>query len=353
MRVDLRSDTVTRPTPEMRQAMSRAAVGDDVYREDPTVRRLEERSAELTGKEAALFFPSGTMANQAALKTWTRPGMAIILEARSHILHFEMGALAVISGLVPNPIPTAHGHFTVEDVRARLYPPRDYLMRTGLVTVENTHNMAGGTVFPLADLAAIYRFCREQQLPVHMDGARVFNAAVALDVEVREITRYCDSVMFSLSKGLACPVGSILCGPADFIEEARRVRKMLGGGMRQVGILAAAGLIALDMMVHRLADDHRRARRLAEAFAEMEGLAVDLRSVQTNIVMVRTTGTWTAPALCAALKEAGILALAVANDTIRMVTHYHITDADVDYVIQTVRRILRESPRSSTIAQSG
>ncbi len=338
--VDLRSDTVTQPTPAMRRAMSQAEVGDDVFGEDPTVRRLEERAAELFGKEAALFLPSGTMANQVALKVWTRPGQEVILDARAHIVLYEMAAMAVISGLLPNPIPTEAGHFGAADVEARVRPPVDYLPRTGLVSVENTHNMAGGTIFPQDRLAEVYTFCRSRGVPVHMDGARVFNAAVAQVIPVREIARYADSVRFSLSKGLACPVGSVLCGPKDFIAEARRVRKMLGGGMRQAGILAAAGLVALDTMVERLAEDHARARELAAGLADLPGLRVDPTRVQTNIVIVETTGSLRADVLCERLRAQGVLALPVGPDRIRMVTHYHITADDVRYVVGTFRDVV-------------
>lgn len=338
--VDLRSDTVTQPTPEMRRAMSLAEVGDDVLGEDPTVHRLEERAAELLGKEAALFLPSGTMGNQVALKAWTRPGQEVILDARAHIVLYEMAAMAVISGLLPNLIPTEAGHFGAADVAARVRPPVSYVAPTGLVSVENTHNMAGGTIFPQERLAEVYDFCRSRGLPVHMDGARIFNAAVAQGLPVRAIAQYADSVMFSLSKGLACPVGSVLCGPRDFIEEARRVRKMLGGGMRQAGILAAAGLVALDTMVERLAEDHARARTLAEGLADLPGLRVDLTRVQTNIVIVETTGPLRAEALCERLRTQGVLALPVGPDRIRMVTHYHITDDDIRYVLDKFRQVV-------------
>lgn len=341
--VDLRSDTVTQPTPEMRRAMSLAEVGDDVFGEDPTVCRLEERAAELLGKEAALFLPSGTMGNQVALKVWTQPGQQVILDARAHIVLYEMAAMAVISGLLPNPVPTEAGHFGAADVQARLNPPVYYMTRTGLVSVENTHNMAGGTIFPQERLAEVYDFCRSQGIPVHMDGARIFNAAVAQGLPVREVARYADSVMFSLSKGLACPVGSILCGPRDFIEEARRVRKMLGGGMRQAGVLAAAGLVALETMVERLAEDHARARELAEGLADVSGLYVDPAHVQTNIVLVEVRGPRTAAQLCERMRAEGVLALPVGPRRIRMVTHYHITPDDVAYALGVIRRVAAET----------
>src|SRR6267378_2522657 len=249
--IDLRSDTVTRPTPSMRRAMAEAEVGDDVFREDPTVRRLEEAAAERTGKEAALFVPTGTMGNQIAVNVWTRPGQEVILEERSHIFDYEMGTMAVLSGVLPRPIR----------------PPVYYLTQTGLIALENTHNMAGGTIFPLSVAESICSLARTQRIPIHLDGARLFTAAVAVREDAAELARPFDSVMFCLSKGLGAPVGSLVCGPAGFVDEALRVRKRMGGGMRQAGILAAAGLVALEENVERLAEDHDNARHLAEGIA--------------------------------------------------------------------------------------
>lgn len=330
--IDLRSDTVTKPTPEMRRAMSVADVGDDVYGEDPTVRALEERAAEITGKDAALFVPTGTMGNQVALKAWTQPGQQVIAEERSHVFMFELGAMAMLSGLMPNPIPSKDGSFTPQDVQNRLYPPVYYLMKTGLVVVEDTHNMAGGTIFPMDKLAAVYNFCRSRGIPVHMDGARVFNASIALNVPVKDITAHADSVMFCLSKGLACPVGSLLCGPSDFIHEARIIRKRFGGGMRQVGILAAAGIVALDSMVERLVEDHLHARKLAEIFKEFSSFTVNLENVQTNILIVETNPELNLANFMEYLQKHGVLALTMGGNRIRMVTHYQIVEEDLIYI---------------------
>ncbi len=341
MVIDLRSDTVTQPTPEMRRAMSLAEVGDDVFGEDPTVRRLEERAAALVGKEAALFVPSGTMGNQVALKSWTRPGQLLICEERSHVIKFEMGATAVISGLTPATIPSEDGSFTAKDVEDRIPPPVYYLQSPGVVVVETTHNMAGGTVFPLERLREVYSYCRNRGIPVHMDGARVFNAAAALGVPVTKITQFADSVMFCLSKGLACPVGSLLCGPADFIEEARKVRKMLGGGMRQVGVLAAAGLVALDTMIERLGEDHQRARRLAEGLNALKGLHVDLEKVQSNIIMVDFDDSMDARVWAEAMQKERILTIALGPRRVRLVTHYHITDADVVRMLDVASKLIK------------
>ncbi len=339
-RIDLRSDTVTKPTPEMRRAMSLAEVGDDVFGEDPTVRKLEERAAELLGKEAALFLPSGTMANQVAIHVWTSPGQQVLLDARSHILIYELAAMSVLSGVMPMPISTESGFFSAQELAPRIPPDIYYLTPVGLVTVENTHNMHGGVIYPIDLLKDVYSFCKERGIPVHMDGARIFNAAVASEVPAHKIAQYADSVMFSLSKGLACPVGSLLCGPENFIKEARRVRKRFGGGMRQVGILAAAGLIALDTMIDRLHEDHERAQKIAQAIAEIDGMEIQLDKIQTNIVIFSIERKFTSSSFCDALKNEGILAIPISSKEIRMVTHYHITDEDVQRVIDAIRRLM-------------
>ncbi len=341
--VDLRSDTVTRPTPAMRRAMADAEVGDDVFREDPTVRRLEEISATAMGKEAALFVPTGTMGNQIAVNVWTRPGQEVILEERSHIFNYEMGNMAVFSGVLPRPLPGRDGSLTVEAVRRAIRPPVYYLTRTGLVALENTHNMAGGTIFPAAESEAIGALARAEHLPTHLDGARIFNAAVALSCDPATLVRPFDSVMFCLSKGLGAPVGSILAGPATFIEEALRVRKRLGGGMRQAGVLAAAGIVALRENIERLADDHANARRLAEAVAGMRGVSVDPERVQTNIVLfaVEIPGV-TAHEVVRSWREEGVLALAIDERQVRAVTHYEVDSSGIDRACASLSRILRD-----------
>jgi threonine aldolase len=342
--VDLRSDTVTRPTPAMRKAMAEAEVGDDVFREDPTVRRLEEVAAARTGKEAALFVPSGTMGNQIAVNVWTRPGQEVILEERSHIFNYEMGTMAVFSGVLPRPIRGQDGVVQTEAVARAIRPPVYYLTQTGLVALENTHNMAGGTIFPVTESEPICALARARHIPVHLDGARLFNASVALGQDPAELARSFDSVMFCLSKGLGAPVGSILCGPAGFIEEALRVRKRLGGGMRQAGVLAAAGLVALQENVERLAEDHDNARRLAEGIGEIGGLAVDAERVQTNIVVFSVTRSGLkAQDIVGRWKQAGILALAIDETQVRAVTHYDVDRRGIEQALESLNQLMREA----------
>jgi threonine aldolase len=340
--VDLRSDTVTRPTPAMRRAMAEAEVGDDVFREDPTVRRLEDLAAERTGKEAALFVPSGTMGNQIAVNVWTRPGQEVIVEERSHIFNYEMGTMAVFSGTLPRPIRGEAGVIRKEAVEGAIRPPIYYLTQTGLIALENTHNMAGGTIFPQEDAEAICTLARSRRIPVHLDGARLFNAAVALRRDAADLARPFDSVMFCLSKGLGAPVGSLLAGPAGFIDEALRVRKRLGGGMRQAGILAAGGLVALEQNVERLAEDHDNARRLAEGIARLEGPGVDLARVETNIVVFSVERTErTAQDVVDAWRQEGVLALAIDETRVRAVTHYDVDRRGIDRALGSLERILR------------
>jgi threonine aldolase len=341
--IDLRSDTVTRPTAAMRTAMARAEVGDDVFREDPTVRRLEEVAAARTGKEAALFVPSGTMGNQIAVNVWTRPGQEVILEERSHIFNYEMGTMAVFSGVLPRPIRGDDGILSAESVRRAIRPPVYYLTQTGLITLENTHNMAGGTVFPLPVAEAICGLARAQRIPVHLDGARIFNAAVAQDRDPADLARPFDSVMFCLSKGLGAPVGSLLCGPAGFIDEALRVRKRLGGGMRQAGILAAAGLVALEENVTRLAEDHENAARLAQGIAAIRGLSIDPARVQTNIVVFSAAGPGIgAKEVVGRLREEGVLALAIDETQVRAVTHYDVDRAGIERALEILAALMRD-----------
>src|SRR6266849_1215063 len=274
--VDLRSDTVTRPSPEMRRAMAEAEVGDDVYGEDPTVNRLEQRAAEMFAREAAIFVPSGTMGNQIAIKIHTRPGQEIICEERAHNFHYEMAMLTHFSGCMVRPVHGEDGVLTWSEIKKRISPKIYYRAQTGLISLENTHNMAGGTVYPQELADEVCDLAHEMGLPVHLDGARIFNASVALDRPVREITRKFDSVMFCLSKGLGAPVGSLLVGSRNFIEQARVYRKALGGGMRQVGVLAAAGVIALEKMPARLLEDHQNARFLADGLSRIPGVKIDL-----------------------------------------------------------------------------
>ncbi len=334
--VDLRSDTVTRPTPEMRRAMAEAEVGDDVYGEDPTVNRLQEGAARLMGKEAALFFPSGTMANQTAVKVHTQPGQEVICEATCHVYNVEMAMMAAFSGVQARPVAGERGHLTPDRVEAAVRPKSYYLAQTGLVVAENTANLAGGTVCTPEQAAALAQAARRHGLPLHLDGARIFNAAVALGVSAAELAAPFDSVMFCVSKGLGAPAGSLLCGSAAFVERARRVRKMLGGGMRQAGVLAAAGLVALATGVERLAEDHRRARLLAERLAETGLFEVDLAAVQTNIVVVAVRPPLFAPRVGEVLQRRGVLCHVLDERTIRFVTHRDVGDDGLARALEAV-----------------
>jgi threonine aldolase len=335
--IDLRSDTVTRPTPEMFEAMRTAPLGDDVLGDDPTVMRLEEVAAAATGKEAAVFVPSGTMGNQIAIATHCRPGDALIAEEESHVLYYEVGGPAVFAQAVSWTIASRSGVMAPDDVEARILKRSLHTPGTSLICIENTHNRAGGTIIPLEVLAAYQRIATEHQVQIHMDGARVFNAAVAQGVPVDQITRHADSVTICLSKGLRAPVGSVLCGTTDFIDHARTWRKRLGGGMRQAGLLAACGILSLTKMVDRLAEDHDRAKRLAHAIDELPGLSVDLESVQTNIVVVRTEDSpevWQSR-----LAERDVLCLPFGRDRIRLVLHADVDDEKIDLAIEAFRSL--------------
>lgn len=338
--VDLRSDTVTKPTPEMRRAMFEAEVGDDVYAEDPTVNRLQERAAEIFGREAAIFVPTGTMGNQIAIKIHTQPGQEIICEERGHIFNYELAMMAFFSGCIPRPVATDNGVMTWEQIERKIAPKIYYDAQTGLVELENTHNMAGGVVYPQDVADDICDKAHERGLPVHLDGARVFNAAVALGRPVAEITKKFDSVMFCLSKGLGAPVGSMLVGSKAFIEKARVYRKALGGGMRQAGIIAAAGLIALENMPARLHEDHANAKFLAQGLAEVPGIRIDPATVQTNIVIFDMSGTgMNADEFTAKLGERGVLAGAVNPEKVRFVTHMDVGKAGCERALDVVRKI--------------
>jgi threonine aldolase len=338
--VDLRSDTVTRPTPEMRQAMANAEVGDDVYGEDPTVNRLEQRAAEIFGREAALFVPTGTMGNAAAIKVHTRPGQEVICEERGHIYNYEMAMLAHFSGCLARPFYAEDGILTWAEISKRIAPKIYYRAQTALISLENTHNMAGGTVYPPEVADEICDRAREAGIPVHLDGARIFNAATALGRPVADITRKFDSVMFCLSKGLGAPVGSMLVGSQNFIQEARRVRKALGGGMRQVGVLAAAGLIALEKHPARLHQDHANARFLAQGLAQVPGIAIDPAKVPTNILVFSVRGTgMSAPEFSQKLAARNVLAGAVSAERMRMVTHMDVDRAACARALEAVQAI--------------
>jgi threonine aldolase len=339
--IDLRSDTVTRPTPAMRRAMAEAEVGDDVYAEDPTVNCLQARAAEIFGREAALFFPSGSMANLTAIKTWTRPGTEVICEAHAHIYLYEMAAVSAIAGCMPNTVATPNGVLTWDLIEPAIRPHIYYRAQTALIELENTHNMQGGTVYPPEIAENVCEHAHAAGIPVHLDGARVFNAATALGRSVADITRKFDSVMFCLSKGLGAPVGSMLVGSRDFTDKARVTRKLLGGGMRQAGVLAAAGLVALEESPKGLHRDHENARRLAQGLARLPGIAIDPAKVVTNILIFDVSGTGrTAADLCADLGKHNVLAGPTGPHAIRMVTHYDVDRAAIDRALAAFAEVL-------------
>ncbi|HEX8186205.1 MAG TPA: GntG family PLP-dependent aldolase [Blastocatellia bacterium] len=340
--IDLRSDTVTRPTEEMREAMARAEVGDDVYLEDPTVNLLQERAAEMLGKEAALFVPSGTMGNQICVRLHTEPGHEVITEERGHIFNYEMAAMAALSGTLARPVRGEDGILDWPSIEAAIRPRSAYYVaQTGLVTLENTHNMAGGAITPVERMEEICERAHEAGLPVHLDGARIFNAAIALRRDAADLARPFDSVMFCLSKGLGAPVGSLIAGSRKFIDRAIAVRKMFGGGMRQVGVLAAAGLVALEKMVARLEEDHANARLLARGVAQIPGVKIDPERVQTNIVIFDIAGTGTTTTeLSAKLKQRGVLANGINPQEMRMVTHKDVSRADAESALGAIREAI-------------
>jgi threonine aldolase len=323
--IDLRSDTVTKPTPAMRRAMMEAEVGDDVYGEDPTVNRLERRAAEIVGKEAALFVPTGTMGNTIAVKVLTEHGQEVICDSRAHVLDYELGMVAWFSGCVVRAIPTRTGILSWDEVRAQIKPPSPNCAATSMVEIENTHNMGGGPVYPQSAVREICDGAHERGLRVHMDGARVFNASVALGIPVSEIAAPVDTLMFCLSKGLGAPAGSMVAGKAELIAKGRLYRKRLGGGMRQAGVLAAAGLIALEEMPKRLHEDHANARFLAEGLAQIPGVRIDPQEVATNIVIFDVSASPLAAAeISSRLKQRGVLLNAINPRQMRAVTHYDV-----------------------------
>ena len=338
--IDLRSDTVTKPTPEMRRAMAEAEVGDDVYGEDPTVNRLEEAAAGLLGKEAAVFVPTGTMANTIAIKLHTEHGEEVICESRSHILNYELAMMAWFAGCVARPIATADGLLSWEQIDREIRPQGPHWAPTGLIEIENTHNMAGGTVYPLETLNEICDLAHNKGLPVHLDGARIFNASAALGVPVSQLAGKADTAMFCLSKALGAPVGSLLVGPRRLIDKGRLYRKRLGGGMRQAGVLAAAGLIALQDSPAKLAQDHVNAKLLARGLAAIPGIHVDVDRVQTNIVIFDISGTGLdSGTFSGQLKERGVLANGVGRSAIRMVTHYDVNEKMCLDAVEAAREV--------------
>jgi threonine aldolase len=337
--VDLRSDTLTLPTQAMREAMARAEVGDDVWEEDPTVRRLEEVAARRTGKEAALFVASGTQGNLVSVLAQTRPSQEIILDADSHIFNYEGASSATFGGVQTLALKTERGFLSPEQVREHIRPSNIHIPVTGLVCLENTHNRHGGTCCTPEEIEAVAAVAHAAGVPVHLDGARIFNAAVALGRPVAEFSRHVDSVTFCLSKGLAAPVGSLVCGSRELILRARRVRKMLGGGMRQVGVLAAAGLVALESMVDRLAEDHANARRLAEGLARLPRVRLDLGKVQTNIVIFHLERPGGAPELVTGSLARKVKIHQIGPASIRCVTHKDVDADDIGRALEAFREI--------------
>ena len=335
--IDLRSDTVTHPTPAMRKAMAEAPVGDDLYGEDPTVNRLQETAARLLGFEAALFVPTGTMGNEIAIRLLTEPGQQVLAEERSHVVEYELSGMAVLSGVVPRIVRAPGGLLTPEIVRAALKPPTLNRAAVALLVIENTHNLAGGAVLPVDETRAVIACARDAGLKVHLDGARLWHAAIALGVAPADLASGADTVMVTLSKGLCCPAGSLLVSSREHVEGARRVRQQLGGGMRQVGILAAAGLVALETMIPRLAEDHVKAERLAAALRGRSG--VEVAPTRTNIVVARFQKGG-APDVAVALKDRGVLASAMDPGTLRLVTHHDVSMEACVRAVQALDAVL-------------
>ncbi len=334
--IDLRSDTVTLPSDAMRRAIAEAPVGDDVFGEDPSVLRLEAMAAERTGKEAAVFVASGTMSNLVAIMSHCDRGDEAIAGSEAHILHYEVAGAAAVAGVQLRAATNdARGRFDIDEVAALVRGQNVHFPRTALLCLENTQNRCGGAVIPVEHVEDLAALAHAHGVRVHIDGARIFNAAVAAGMPVADLAASADSIGFCLSKGLGAPVGSVLCGPAAFIARARKMRKMLGGGMRQAGIIAAAGVYALDHMVDRLADDHDNAQALARGLAELPMIDLDPASVETNIVIFRVRGDWLD--FARGLKESGVLASVYGERTLRMVTHYGIGRADVDEALARVR----------------
>jgi threonine aldolase len=348
--IDLRSDTVTQPTPAMREAIARAEVGDDVFGEDPTVNRLEGLAAERMGKEAALLVVSGTMGNLCALLAHCSRGQAALVGVESHIYNYEAGGASALGGIIYRPLRTLSDgtleHNLVEEVLDTLNS--QHVTTPGVLCLENTHNRCGGAVLQPSYMAAVYSLTQKSGIPLHLDGARVFNAAVALNLDVKALTQYTDTIQFCLSKGLSAPVGSVLAGPQVIIDRARRIRKMLGGGMRQAGVIAAAGIVALNQMVERLTEDHKTARLLAEGLVALPGIDLDLSRVQSNIVIFdlvgeESAGTMLTPhQFVAALREQGVLMRSIGGARVRAVTHYGITADDVKTAVAAVKQVVRD-----------
>jgi threonine aldolase len=340
--IDLRSDTITRPSAAMRRAMAEAEVGDDVFLEDPTINRLQQRAADIFRREASLFVPSGTMGNLTAIVAHTRPGQEVICEETGHIYNYEMASMCSVAGVLPRVVKGKDGILSWAGIAPAIRPKVYYRPQTALIALENTHNMAGGTVYPTSVVEEICDRAHAQGIPVHLDGARIFNAAVYLKAEVAEITRKFDSIQFCVSKGLGAPVGSLIVGSREFIERCRPVRKMLGGGMRQAGVLAAAALVALEEGPGRLAVDHDNANLLARGLAAIPGIRLDPAKVQTNIVIFEVEGGMGSAEFLEALKIRGVIALPVDASRVRMVTHLHVERAGIESAISAVAEVMKK-----------
>jgi threonine aldolase len=338
--IDLRSDTLTQPTPDMRKAMLNARVGDDVFGEDPTVNALQEKIARLTGKEAALFVASGTMGNQVSINAHSQPGNEIIVEGNSHIFNYECGSPALLSGVQVMPLPGFRGSFTAEQVEEVIRPNNVHHPKTALICIENTHNRAGGTIFPYQRIQQISSVARQHNLKMHLDGARLWNASIATGIPISEYARHFDSVSLCFSKGLGAPVGSIIAGSQEFIDRARYYRKAYGGGMRQAGILAAAAIYAMDHHFERLSEDHRRAKKLGEFIATLPDVELDLETVQTNIIIfdIRKRGV-DGQKFVDLLASEGVGMITFARTKIRAVTHLHISDTDIEQTIAALKKV--------------
>jgi threonine aldolase len=340
--IDLRSDTVTRPTPAMRKAMAEAEVGDDVFGEDPTVNALQEKVAHLLGKEASLFVPSGTMANQLSIKSHTQPGDEVIIELSSHPYNFEGGAGAALSGIQFQCLKGVRGILDASQIEEAIRPDDHHFPVTRLVCLENTHNRGGGSIYPLEKISEIYRLAKSKGLLLHLDGARLWNASMATGIKSEEYAQWADSVSVCLSKGLGAPIGSLVAGSKSFIDRVHRFRKMFGGGMRQAGIIAAAGIYALDHHIERLKDDHQNARRLAVGLKEFKGVSIDPKHVETNIVIFDVSNTgMTGAQVGEAMKKEGVLIHAFSRTQIRLVTHLDITSEDIETALKAFEKILR------------
>ena len=340
--VDLRSDTLTRPTPSMRKAMAEAEVGDDVFSEDPTVNRLEEMAAQRLGKKAAVFVASGTMGNLVSQLAHCGRGDEIIMGSHSHSFFSEQGGSAAVGGIHPRTVANqADGKLALEDIVAAIRSDNIHFPQTRLIVLENSHNMCSGYPLDLEYMKAVGQIAREHGLKIHVDGARIFNAAVALGLDVRDLAAEADSISFCLSKGLAAPVGSLVCGTREFVNAARRARKLVGGGMRQAGVLAAAGIVALTEMVDRLADDHANAKKLAQGLADIPDISVDPEQIKTNIVFFDLTRSDMNPEqFVAQIEQEGVRMLPAVPPRLRAVTHYHISSEDIDYTLGAFKKIL-------------